>query len=390
MLQAKSEDGQLVTLANLPKKKIEYVRGHQKFFCPICHERVIVKAGTEVIPHFAHQTDGECANSSQGESSYHMTGKLRLKKWLQSQHIHVELESYLKEINQRPDLLLKINETKIAIEFQCTRIPIKDIQTRTLHYKEIGIVPIWILGKNLFEKTANKLHVSPFILQFVHQFNKKTPTTLFYFCPNTATFYIVSNLYLSSSYRSYHLLKVHHKNTLTFKQLVNQQKISMNHLFSLWKREFHRFRSQRRYRAKGEELNWRTWLYNKQIAIDQLPLYVYLPTNLQFLMTVPPWNWQSRICLDLIDKLAIGETFTIEQCEKVVQRFMYPQHYYPLINTEASPIQQYLNHLQCLKVIQYKEANQYYKRKEIIFNRNIEEAISNDHVFLTKLMYNYS
>src|SRR5690625_928589 len=99
MLQAQTKDGKFVTLIHLSRKQIEQLRRKERFFCPVCSERVIVKSGTKVIPHFAHQSNRTCAN--QGEGPYHMLGKLRLKRWLQAQGINVELELYIKEINQR-------------------------------------------------------------------------------------------------------------------------------------------------------------------------------------------------------------------------------------------------------------------------------------------------
>lgn len=390
MLQAKLANGQLVTLATKSKDKIEQMRKHEQFFCPICEEQVIVKAGTQIIPHFAHQAKSTCVSTHRGEGPYHMKGKLLLKRWLKSQHIDVKLEPYLQSIKQQPDLLITINNKKIALEYQCARIPIEVVQKRTQNYIKANIVPLWILGKNLFKNKFNQLHVSPFILQFIHQFNASTPTVLFYFCPETFRFFISSNLYLTSHYRAYHKLHIRQMKTYTFKQLVNQNKIASKELISFWKYEFQRFRVQQRYRASGEELKWRTWLYSKQIAIDQLPLYVYLPTELQFLMKVPPWNWQSRLCLDIIHPLEIGDIFTIEQCENYLQQFIYPPSYYPLINSTSSPIRQYLHHLEQFHIIEKRVNGSYYKQKKITLHKNVDTALKHDDVLINQLMYNYS
>src|SRR5699024_504947 len=122
MLQAKSHHGILVTLATVTIAEIERQKAEQKFYCPDCEGQDIIKAGYRMIPHFAHKSTLHWPPSEDGEGPYHEKGKLLFYQWLKSQHRQVELEAHLPEIHQRPDLLLIINEKKIAIEFQCARI----------------------------------------------------------------------------------------------------------------------------------------------------------------------------------------------------------------------------------------------------------------------------
>src|SRR5690625_6633327 len=89
-------------------------------------------------------------------SNYHEKGKLLLYQWLKSQQLHVELEPYLKEIKQQPDILLLLQGKIIAIEYQCARIPIRDIQRRNNGYKQRGIIPIWILGAKQFKRQGKR------------------------------------------------------------------------------------------------------------------------------------------------------------------------------------------------------------------------------------------
>src|SRR5699024_6149436 len=130
MLQAKSHHGVLVTLAALTKAGIDPQKAEQQYYCPVRKRQVIIKAGSRMITHFAHKSTLHCSSSEGGEGPYHEQGKLLLYQWLKSQHLQEELEAHLHEINQRPDLLLTINEKKIAIEFQCARIPIGQIKQR--------------------------------------------------------------------------------------------------------------------------------------------------------------------------------------------------------------------------------------------------------------------
>src|SRR5699024_10516134 len=120
MLEAHTETGHLLRLASLLRNEISILRKQQKFFCPSCHEEVIVKAGNYMIPHFAHQASSNCKLSSD-ETAYHMQGKLLLKKWLKNQQINVKLEHYIEEIKQIPDIYMTIQKKKIVFEFQCAR-----------------------------------------------------------------------------------------------------------------------------------------------------------------------------------------------------------------------------------------------------------------------------
>src|SRR5690625_1073897 len=183
MLQAKTKDGELITPAKLSRQQLARKRS-ETFFCPVCEERVILKAGQQVIPHFAHVSNQICPTSSGGEGPYHEQGKLVLYEWLTKQNLEVQLEAYIPEIKQQPDLLITINQRKIAIEFQCSRISTKVIQQRNFGYMRANIQPIWILSARLFkQRTANVIHMDHFTKQFIHRFSKNYPLTIYYFCP---------------------------------------------------------------------------------------------------------------------------------------------------------------------------------------------------------------
>lgn len=390
MLRAKSDEGKLVTLATLRRSEIEFLRKHHQFFCPVCHNKVIIKAGQKIVPHFAHKVKSQCPSFKRGEGVYHLKGKLLLYKWLKKQHITVRLEPYLKKINQIPDLLIKINGRYVALEFQCARTSITTIQQRNIGYKRLGIIPIWILGKNLFKRRYRQLHLDSFTSQFIHKFNRLTPTTIYYFCPEQKLVYIITNIFMTSSTRAIHSLRVSNLSHINFKQLFMSKKKSEKAIFKQWLKQVKRFRLTQRHYAYGSELKWRKWLYSKQLAIDRLPFYIYLPTELQFIMNVPPWNWQSRLCLDIINPLQVGDSFTLSQCYNMINRYMNNPQRFPLINEYISPVEQYLTYLQKLQLIKRTSKNSYIKQRKITIYRHIEEAIKSDNVLIKRLMYNCS
>ncbi len=139
MLQAVNQSGELVPLWKLNRDQIKQMR-KEKFFCPACHERLMIKAGTKNTPHFAHHRKSNCSLS--GEGSYHENGKKDIYLWLHARGYQVTLEHYFPNIKQRADISLEVKKKKIAIEYQCAPISIQEICRRTAGYRSIGVIPI--------------------------------------------------------------------------------------------------------------------------------------------------------------------------------------------------------------------------------------------------------
>lgn len=119
------------------------------YHCPACQRRVHLKAGSTMRPHFAHYKKEACATFSEGETEEHLLGKQQLYDWLVGLGHSVEMEAYLPELMQRPDLLL---EGKIAIEFQCSGLSIERVKERTEGYLSNGYKVVWILGNQFTYK----------------------------------------------------------------------------------------------------------------------------------------------------------------------------------------------------------------------------------------------
>lgn len=115
---------------------------NEVFYCPGCHEEVILKKGRIKVPYFSHQANSVCMSLSEGESVEHLLGKHQLASWIQK---NVEVEAYLPKLQQRPDLLWG----NIAIELQCSRLSFDRFEERTQNYLKHGYLPWWILGGQL-------------------------------------------------------------------------------------------------------------------------------------------------------------------------------------------------------------------------------------------------
>jgi len=120
----------------------------QDYFCPKCQKKVNLRVGVRVRPHFSHAIDKDSlVNDNPGEQKEHLFLKKILQRWFsQDQKVKVEIEKYLPQISQRPDLLINGN---LALEVQCSMIPVKQLIKRCQAFKKLGMQVIWLCGQKL-------------------------------------------------------------------------------------------------------------------------------------------------------------------------------------------------------------------------------------------------
>ncbi|MGY0692695.1 competence protein CoiA [Virgibacillus sp. FSP13] len=391
MLQAKTKDGKFITLASLSKEEIAFHKAHKQFFCPVCDDSVIIKAGMKMIPHFAHRQKVNCTSLESGESGYHEKGKFLLYQWFKHQQLDVKLEEFLPDIRQRPDLLVTINRKTIAIEFQCARIDADIIQKRTTGYRRAGITPIWIVGANHFKRqNAYSIKVDQFLSHLMHQFTPDTSLSLFFFCPNTMQFTFFQDIHVTTTQQAVGKLSFHSLQNIVFTDLFHQYLLPKQQLYTIWKKEKRRFRLRPRNRLYGRELAWQQWLYLKQTHVEHLPSVIYLPVVAQFQMRVPLWDWQSRLCLDLLKPLPIGGHISLQSCYHFLRSQTIPLSNFPLIKTDNNPIRHYLFLLAQLNILKQKSSQHFIKQTNFQFHQTLETALEEDNHIVNELKTNNS
>lgn len=141
MLVALDEDRQIFNLLENPAPQGRYS-------CPGCGGLVRYKSGKVLRSHFAHVTLRDCHYFSENESAQHLSLKSCLYSWLIKAE-QVELEKCLPQIGQVADLLVNDH---LAVEVQCSSLPISRLQVRTQTYRESGYQVLWLLGKDLWLK----------------------------------------------------------------------------------------------------------------------------------------------------------------------------------------------------------------------------------------------
>lgn len=132
------------------------------YFCPACGEQVILRQGKSNISHFAHFSSNDCLDNQEGETYEHLLGKQQIFEWALNNEWQPELEVYLPEIKQRADLLLTINDQKVALEFQCSPLTLQRLSERNQGYASLNYKFWWILGSS-YQRLINHYSAQKFI-----------------------------------------------------------------------------------------------------------------------------------------------------------------------------------------------------------------------------------
>lgn len=124
--------------------------------CPVCNDTYEYCHGDIVSPYFRHKNK-KCSDFySEPETDEHRKGKIMLFNWI-SQQPNIdkcELEKWLPETKQRPDIYFEKNGKKYVIEFQCSPIATEFLNRKEL-YKLNNITDIWILGIGKYNLTKH-------------------------------------------------------------------------------------------------------------------------------------------------------------------------------------------------------------------------------------------
>lgn len=178
MLYALTKDSKMITAKAATKE--------QKYYCPSCHEPVILRQGHYYMAHFAH-LKRTCGTFSEGETNEHLRGKKLLATFFRAFGARVKLEAYLPGSKQRPDLLVQLPDQQLlALEYQCAPLSLRKLQKRSRGYHDVGLAELWILGNNYRLKRSLPQQVAQFM-----RWSKNRGFYLIYLDPIKAYFEVV-------------------------------------------------------------------------------------------------------------------------------------------------------------------------------------------------------
>lgn len=316
MLVSKTKRGEWFSLAEKhSQEKLKMLRQKESFFCPECGEQLILKIGSKRISHFAHKVGSECTERYEGETEYHLRGKILLYKWLDSLGLQPILEPYYHEISQRPDISFVYGGVQFAIEYQCSIIPEELFMKRTSKYFQANMTPLWIMaGKNIKRKGSNKISLSSFDYLFL----SKSPTQQWRipaFCPTTNTLILMHSI-----------LPVTIKNILAKYSMINLEMAQLTDLLDSpcnqpvrindWQNEIRKVKNT--IGAYGTRQNkFLQDLYKHSLIPSLLPPEIGLPVfNAPFIET-SVLKWQSYL---LIDVFSLQRPFSIKEVYHAVRK----------------------------------------------------------------------
>ena len=102
-------------------------------------------------------------------------------------------------------------------------------------------------------------------------------------------------------------------------------------------------------------------------------------------MKTVPWDWQSRICLDIIHPCKVGDMLTYSECRNLLHSYINPQGYFPLMKIHIDPIKEYLAFLVKEGTLRHTHDGKYEKLKPLNFYSTLEKAIQGDMNLMEKL-----
>lgn len=275
MLSAISETGEQMRLTlEVTKERLKEIRKEREFFCPACGQKVMLKIGEIIIPHFAHIRKNDCDVFSEGETAIHLKGKHLLFTWLQSQKIPTLVEPYLKRIRQRPDLLVKDNEKYYAIEFQCSPITKRLLDKRNRGYQSVDVTPIW------FPKTVGqiftgirKVRLTPFTQQFI-----KNASCISFDVENRCFWHFEHLVHISGNQFIATVMKKGVKNQ-PLHSLIQSTEMNQKLYEEIWQSEKIRYLQNRvRFNRRGLKDPFLKTCYESKIMLELIPNWIGIPT----------------------------------------------------------------------------------------------------------------
>lgn len=288
----------------------------QTYFCPGCHERVFLKKGKIIQAHFAHFTNSTCSLFSEGETQEHLAGKKLLFEWFSNEKIPCQLEAYLPELKQRPDLLIWPDEdTPVAIEFQCSSLSIEKMLERTAGYQKNGYEVLWIAGS----KFQLRKQLTPFQQVFLRS---HSILGLYFIClrEDKKVFEVYANISVDQPggyfKKRQMIVDFHGLRKLFRKPESTIQASNTTNSFSYQKS--HEYLIKGRLYQNPKMIEFQKYIYYHDYSLISLPKEAYIPIENEWIIKTIPHFWKT-ILLEWIKEKGDGEIFSKKEFDTKIQ-----------------------------------------------------------------------
>lgn len=307
LLTALNANGHWVSTVN---SDMSALKNNQPHYCPDCGGPLILKAGTMRIPHFAHYRLSNCQSSfSEGESFQHLLGKIHLYSFFRKQGYTVSIEPFVKEIRQRPDLLLKTKHGDYAIEYQCSPISAKLLLERSSGYESAGLSPVWIAGGLPF---AKKSRSGTFMLSEFHWLLARTrlQSSLASYCSDSRSFHFLFPILPITSRKAAGFLRTVRLNDARMSSLLADY--PQKRLMSRWRDEQDKWLEQKLIYGNMKDPFIQS-VYESGQNGRLLPPEIGIPVSHMESVAEPPIVWQFYMWADCFRVLKAGDYLPSEE-----------------------------------------------------------------------------
>jgi competence protein CoiA len=387
LLTAITSSGRSICLPDIKNYGVLHkMREEEQFFCPECKEKLILKIGSQKVPHFAHYRVVNCSRY-ENESSYHLAGKEKLYLWLKTQGLQPQLELYDAALAQRPDICFHVNNQKIAVEFQCSTIPESLMRKRTNSYRKNHYYPIWILGGNqLKRKNTDILSISSF--QYLFLTIKDGKSSLLFYCPNSDRMIFIRQITPVTLRNAAASISIKQLKNVKFLELCSPP-IHTSFSIDSWKNEIKHFKDQYPLSPKAFSDPFLCELYQNHLHLSILPPEIGLPVPSSPFIKTPPMIWQGFIYIDVLQKLSLGSQFSVQKIllafAKRVRKKQIVLREFPLGKGDITlPIKEYLSLLVDCQLLIARENSYYQLARNLNVARNMFEQKTNEDAFYQK------
>lgn len=379
---AKRENGEKIHLLyNCNEELLRRMRQQERFFCVACGKEVQMKLGKQKSWHFAHKKVDSCLAFYEAESMYHRHGKELLYRWFERQNFHVDIEHYLPQIQQRPDIFIERAGRKIAIEYQCANLSIEQLYKRTYSYWRAGIQVIWIIGGNQLKKQSAYWMKFSSLMAFSLQ--SYPQPFLIFFCSKQKSFMKCAFLTSFSTSVSFSHTIYLPTETTTFELLFSPVPFQKEILDREWKQRKDYFRKNALPIWNYNYKSLLRLLYQFKCTPASFPSEIGVPLPSGFAFQTNPFIWQAFLYMKCIGELVVGECISLQYVcsyvKKYTKRRMLPyfsKHIWKVAVTE------YMTFLCYTGVLRKVETYKYRKIRGIVMLKTEEEVMKYDETCL--------
>ncbi|WP_018659447.1 competence protein CoiA [Allofustis seminis] len=314
----------------------------QKYFCPSCRQRVYLKKGALMIPHFAHFKSCSQFAFSEGETVEHLQGKRVLAEWFsQLGAKSIEMEAYLPKLQQRPDVLVELDaSSKIAVEFQCSPISAQKLSKRSLGYLMVDYFPLWIFGRRYRNKK-----ISPTVQAGMFQ-DRGEITCAFL---KNKTLILVKNIQQLGYPHQIKFQALHYPlNKLSFDGGGHLLPAKIVNGGSEWHKEedIHLFLQRQSYYKSANYRPFFQMLYEQGEAVLTLPREILQPLEKEWRLKVNPFQLRFAL-LKKVEALPFGSIFSTQELLRQLPSGLLNSYRAPqLSNPQLNVAQDFLNRLE--------------------------------------------